>query len=263
MANDRWQNASSYDLFMGRWSRSLAGEFLGWLNIAPQMTWLEIGCGTGSLTTAICELADPSIVIACDVTPDFVNYCRENLHYRQLRVVPVPQVGYPNRAGGFDAVVSSLVLNFIPSTAESLANMRNVCSPGGCVAACVWDYSEGMQFLRVFWDAAVDIDPAAQSLDEGRRFPLCRPDALRAAFEAAGLQEITVAPLTVATTFESFDDFWAPFVNGPGPAPTYVAALGDLARHRLAERLRIVLGAAGPITLHARAWAVKGLRGAA
>jgi hypothetical protein len=37
---------------------------------------------------------------------------------------------------------------------------------------------EGMQMLRYFWDAAVALDPRAASLDEGRRFPSCRPDRL-------------------------------------------------------------------------------------
>ena len=27
--------------------------------------------------------------------------------------------------------------------------------PGGMLAAYVWDYAEGMQFLRVFWEVAV------------------------------------------------------------------------------------------------------------
>jgi SAM-dependent methyltransferase len=263
MAKDRWEDASAYDLYMGRWSRSLANEFVTWLDIRRGAAWLEIGCGTGSLTDAICALADPAAVVACDTAPDYVRYCREHLSYQQLTVVPVPPAGYPSRAGGFDVVASSLVLNFIPSPVAALVQMRASCAPGGRVAACVWDYAEGMEFLRTFWDAAVALDSAAHPLDEGRRFPLCRPDPLRTSFEAAGLESVRIAPISVATTFASFDDFWTPFVNGPGPAPSYVASLSDTARQRLANRLRNTLGPHGLISLRARAWAASGVRSAA
>jgi hypothetical protein len=122
-----------------------------------------------------------------------------------------------------------------------------------------------MEFLRIFWDAAVELDPAARSLHEGSRFPLCRPEALHSAFVEAGLEAVDVAPITISTAFASFDDYWAPFVDGPGPAPTYVSSLSGSDRHRLAERLRAILARAGgpPIHLRARAWAAKGVRGAA
>jgi SAM-dependent methyltransferase len=260
---DRWENASAYDRFMGRWSRPLAREFVSWLRIPGGAHWLEIGCGTGSLTDAICTLGNPAVVVASDTSPDFVAYCRKNLHNPRLSVVTAVPGSLPAITDGFDAVVSSLVLNFLPAPVEALTQMRNACSPRGCVAACVWDYSEGMEFLRIFWDAAVALDPGARALHEGERFPLCKPEALRHAFESAGLQSVIVDSIAVATTFPSFDDFWEPLVNGPGPAPTYVSSLDDGARRKLAARLRDALGSTAPIALEARAWAVRGRRSAA
>jgi hypothetical protein len=72
-----------------------------------------------------------------------------------------------------------------------------------------------MQMMRAFWDAAVALDPSARDLDEGRRFPLCRPQPLRALFDDAGLQRIEVHTIDVPTVFKSFDDYWSPFL-GPG-----------------------------------------------
>ena len=261
MSQDRWENASAYDGYMGRWSRSLAREFVEWLHVHAGGRWLEIGCGTGSLTTAICELGQPASLVACDTAPQFVSYCRERLQYPGLSVIEAIPGCLPVTAGGFDAVVSSLVLNFLPSPVDALAQMRVSCSIGGCVAACVWDYSEGMEFLRIFWDTAAALDPTAQVLHEGQRFPLCKPGPLRSAFEASRLQAVEVAPITVATTFANFDDFWEPFVHGPGPAPTYVSSLNIPARSALADRLRDALGPDAPIHLRARAWAAKGIRG--
>jgi trans-aconitate methyltransferase len=258
--NDRWENAAAYDGFMGRWSRLLARQFVEWLGIRSSAVWLEIGCGTGSMTSAICELADPASVLACDTAPDFVAYCKKHLTHPQLTVAPTTPGCIPSVAGGFDAVVSNFVLNFLPVPASALQQMRETCRPGGCVAATVWDYSEGMDFLRLFWDAAVALDSAAEKLHEGRRFPICRPDALRSAFELAGLLDIRIEPITIVTAFSSFEDFWEPFVSGPGPGPTYVSGLTEAARQQLADRLRDSLGSATPIRLQARAWAAKGVR---
>ena len=262
MPRDRWEGAAKYERFMGRWSRALARAFVAWLQVPAAASWLEIGCGTGSLTGAIGELGQPASVLACDTAPDFVRDCRERLRYPQLTVVPASPGSLPTGAAGHDAVVSSLVLNFLPDPVASLAQMREACSPTGCVAACVWDYSEGMEFLRIFWDAAVALDPEARSLHEGSRFPLCRREALHAAFVDAGLHSVHVDPITIPTAFAGFEDFWAPFVDGPGPAPTYVASLSESARDRLAERLREILAGVDdrPIPLRARAWAAKGLR---
>jgi hypothetical protein len=55
--------------------------------------------------------------------------------------------------------------------------------------------------IRLFWDAAVAVDPPAVDLDEGRRFPICQPDGLAELFAAAGLTEVHGTAVTVATRF--------------------------------------------------------------
>lgn len=263
MPDDRWQDAAAYDRFMGRWSRRLALEFLAWLGVRPDADWLEIGCGTGSLTRAILENARPRSVTACDTAKDFVSYCTDQLSYPNFRVAAASTDDLPAREGGYDVVVSSLVLNFLPEPVQALRRMREACAVGGEVAACVWDYSDGMELLRLFWDAAVALDPRAAPLHEGRRFPICQPDALRRAFAAADLEGVAVDSLAIATVFASFDEYWGSFLDSPGPAPTYVSSLSQEARQRLAGRLRAEIrgGEDGSIRLQARAWAVKGSRG--
>jgi hypothetical protein len=53
--------------------------------------------------------------------------------------------------------------------------------------------------MRRFWEAAAEVDPAARELDEGLRFPLCRPGPLRALFERAGLRAVEVDAVEVPT----------------------------------------------------------------
>ena len=162
-----------------------------------------------------------------------------------------------------DVVVSGLVFNFLPSPAAGLAEMKRVARPGATLGAYVWDYAGRMDLIRQFWDAAVAIDPAARALDEGVRFPLCAPDALRSAFEAAGLARVETTTIDVDTPFASFDDYWTPFLGGQAPAPGYCMSLSEEARAALRERLRASLPqrADGSIRLIARAWAVRGRKG--
>ena len=58
-------------------------------------------------------------------------------------------------------VVSGLVLNFLPDPAAAVRELRRVTRAGGTVAAYVWDYADGMQVIRAFWDAAIELAPSA------------------------------------------------------------------------------------------------------
>ena len=137
--------------------------------------------------------------------------------------------------------------------------MRARAADHAVVAACVWDYAEGMEFLRRFWDAAVALDPGAGQYDEGRRFPICHPSGLQAAFRQAGFARVEVEALEVATRFQNFDDYWNPFVGGPGPAPGYLASLPAEGQQDLADRVAATLprNTDGSITLTAKAWAAR------
>jgi len=50
------------------------------------------------------------------------------------------------------------------------AGRRGAARATGVVAAYVWDYAEGMQLMRRFWDAAIALDPKVAELDESPAF---------------------------------------------------------------------------------------------
>jgi SAM-dependent methyltransferase len=260
-AFDRWEAGARYEPFIGRWSRLVARQFVPWLEAAGGGAWLDVGCGTGALAATVLDLADPVSVTGVDPSPGFVEHSRSLVSGAGFEVGDAQALAFP--AAAFDVVVSALVLNFVADPALAASEMLRVTRPGGRVAAYVWDYGEGMQMLRSFWDAAVALDPGAAALDEGPRFPLCRPGPLRELWEAAGLREVEVRALEVPTRFRDFDDYWQPFLGGQGPAPGYCVALPASAREALRERLRRALPATtkGAIELSARAWAVKGVQG--
>jgi SAM-dependent methyltransferase len=260
MSGDRWVAGDAYEAYMGRWSRPLARAFVEWLRPAPAASWLEVGCGTGALTSALCEFGEPSSVVACDPSEAFVAHAREALPDARVSFVVAGAEALPSRDGGFDNAVSGLVLNFLPEPGEVVASLRRRLRRGGTLAAYVWDYAEGMELLRVFWDEAAVLSPRAAELDEGRRFPLCSGPALGELFRSAGLTRVETGALVIPTRFADFDDYWTPFLRGTGPAPSFVATLDPRSRDRLREGLarRLNAGAGEPIRLRARAWAVRG-----
>jgi len=260
-SNDRWTTGDAYEAYMGRWSRELARAFLQWLCPQPSGHWLEIGCGTGALTAAICQLGRPASVVACDPSEQFIEHARSKLADACTFHVIAAANALPERERGFDAVVSGLVLNFIPHPARAVAVMRQRCRPGGAVAAYVWDYSGGIEFLKHFWEEAVAANPDAAALDESRRFGSWQAPALGSLFGAAGLLQVETDVLEIPTDFADFADFWSPFLGGSGPAPTYVASLASQQRERLRTRLHARLCPAGDsrIRLRARACVVRGV----
>jgi len=255
-----WGQGEVYDRYMGRWSRPVAREFLDWLAAPAGLRWLDVGCGTGALAETILSRAAPEQVTGVDPAAGFVEHARKSVAdpCARFEVGDAQQLPFEDRS--FDAVVSGLALNFVPDPLMALGEMRRVARPGGVVAVYLWDYAGRMEFLRRFWDAAFALREEAVTHDEGRRFPLCHPDALDAAARAAGLADVVIRAIEVATDFTDFDDYWTPFLSGQAPAPGYVATLSPADREALRERLRITLPAApdGSIRLVARAWAVRG-----
>ena len=257
---DVWADGAGYESYVGRWSRRVAREFLRWLAVPPSSTWLDFGCGTGALSQIILAEASPLRVIGCDRSPAYVTFARRQTADARAEFVVAELPDLPRVDEGFDAVVAGLVLNFLPTPTQGVAAMATRARHRGTVAAYVWDYAVGMQLMRIFWDAAVSLNAAARELDEGVRFPLCRPDPLRALFESAGIRDIHVQPIVVPTVMRNFDDYWTPFLSGQGPAPGYVANLSPAERARLRDTIREGLPKSpnGSIPLSARVWAVRG-----
>jgi len=256
---DTWGIGEPYEAYVGRWSRRVAPRFLDWLGAPPGRRWLDVGCGTGALCASIIARCAPASVTGVDPSEGFLACAHANLGERAV-LVGGSATALPLADASVDVVVSGLVLNFIADAAAALAEMRRVMRPGSSmVGAYVWDYGGGMELMRHFWDAAIELDPAAKNLDEGVRFPLCRPEVLIDLFTAARFEQVRTTAIEVPTTFANFDAYWQPFLGGQGPAPAYAMSLDEAARERLRERVRSKLrsGPNGAIPLTARAWAVR------
>ncbi len=255
-----WAIGSAYEPYVGRWSRLVAREFLSWLDVPSESRWLDVGCGTGALISTILAVARPTSATGIDASVGYAAYAREQIRDVRAEFCHGDAQALPFRDGSFDATVSGLMLNFLSQPSRGLAEMARVTRPGGVVALYVWDYAGEMQLMNHFWDAAAALDPVAGELDEGRRFPICRPEALVRLFTEAGMTDVKVRAIDVPTIFRDFDDYWSPFLGGQGSAPSYAMSLSEEHRADLREHIRARLPSSedDSIRLIARAWTARG-----
>jgi ubiquinone/menaquinone biosynthesis C-methylase UbiE len=256
-----WTNAEHYEPYIGRWSRLVAPRFVDWLGVAPESRWLETGCGTGALTSAIVEHARPSRVLATDTSQHYLEHARRLVHdpVVDFRLESAEHVGLAN--GSVDVAVSALLLNVLVDPAVALAESRRVTRAGGTVGAYVWDYSYPLSAMRIFWDTAILLDPVARRLHEGRRFASWSSSELARRFRTTGFTGVEVLDIEIETTFADFGDYWEPMLGGQGPAPTYIASLEPEAVETLrsAVHRQLPFEDDGSVRLRSRAFAVRSL----
>jgi ubiquinone/menaquinone biosynthesis C-methylase UbiE len=258
---DAWSAAQSYEQYMGRWSRRVATRFIDWLAPPQDAAWLEIGCGSGALTTAILGGAAPRSVLSIDSSAAFIAHARSTIADARVRFDVADALKLPAEDASIDVVASALVLNFLPDRPAALAEMQRVLKPGGLLSFYVWDYpGGGIGFITAFWKASAALDPQAAALTEGARFPYCTQDGLAAMCRDAGLRDVAVAPIETEIVFPDFDAFWQPFTLGAGPAPGYYAGLPAPQQAALKARLAADVGTDGSIRFDARAWGARANR---
>jgi ubiquinone/menaquinone biosynthesis C-methylase UbiE len=245
----------AYDAYMGRYADLLAPRLIAFAGVQPGDRVLDVGCGPGSLTEALAEVVGAEQVAAAEPSEPFAAAAAERVPAADVQVGAAESLPWP--VGTFDVALAQLVVNFMSDADVGVAEMRRVVRPGGTVASCTWDYSDGMTMLRTFFDAALSLDP--ETPDEARTMRYIDPDSLRELWLRAGLEAVENDTLVVEVSYRDFADFWEPFTAGVGPAGAYTLSLDSDRRAALREECRRRLGdPEGGFTLSAKAWAVKG-----
>jgi len=252
----RFDDGTSYERYMGKWSQ-LAGEtFLDWLAPNPGLRWLDVGCGNGAFTEMIVERCAPASVQGIDPSEGQLAYARTRPAARGARFRQGDAMAQPFPDATFDAAVMPLVIFFVPDPARGVNEMARVVCAGGTVTAYAWDMEgggfpyEALQAEMRGLGVAVPVPPSPGA---------SRIDVMRDLWTGAGLESVETTEISVQRTFADFDDYWTTVLGGPSVGPQ-LAAMGseDLALLKARMRVRLPADAAGRITYSARANAVKG-----
>ncbi|MDN3918702.1 class I SAM-dependent methyltransferase [Roseateles violae] len=254
----RFDDGAAYERMMGRWSRLVGERFLDWIAVPDGARWLDVGCGNGAFTELIVERCRPAQVLAFDPSPGQLDYARGRL----APDAPVlwgegDAMRLPVADASADAAVMALVLFFVPEPAVGVAEMCRAVRAGGVVAAYHWDILEGGFPL-----AAIGAEMLKQGLPP-RQPPSVQASTLEASaalWRAAGLERVQTCQFSVQRRFDDFDEYWNSAAASNTLRPMFesmdAAGLAQL-QARVRERLR---AGDGPLTVSARANAVRGVK---
>jgi SAM-dependent methyltransferase len=244
-------SGDAYDSFMGRYARELAPVFADFARVHAGQNVLDVGCGSGILTEELAARLGPENVAAVDPSP-LVEAAVARVPGADVRRGAAESLPWAD--GSFDAALAQLVLHFLDDPVAGLAEMGRVTRAGGTVAACSWNFDE-MHLLRTFWQAARTIERTAPV----ERLEMDSLEAFAELGERAGLGDVQGDSLEVSTRYESFDELWASFQLGVGPAGNYISQVDPETREAIREEHRRRVGEpVGEFTLTAQAWALRG-----
>jgi SAM-dependent methyltransferase len=241
-------SADAYGRFMGRFSGPLAEKLVDLVGVEPGRRALDVGCGSGALTGVLVDRLGPGAVAAVDPSASFVDVVRTRHPGMDVRCASAEELPFADSS--FDVVLASLVVHFMADPVRGIGQMKRVATPGGVVAATVWDHAGGHGPLALFWSAVRSLDPTAPDESD---LPGVVEGHLAELFHAAGFADVRSTSLVVQVDHPTFDDWWTPFTLGVGPAGDYVAGLDDGRRAALRERC-LELAPAAPFSTRATAW---------
>jgi SAM-dependent methyltransferase len=250
--------AEAYDRHSGRYGAELAAAFLDFAGVTTGMRTLDVGCGPGALTKAVAQRVGAERIAAVDPSEEYAEACRRRVPGADVRVGSGEDL--PFEDGGFDAVLSQLVVQAFEDAPLAAREMLRVAVAGGTLAACVWDFREGMPLFVSYWAAARAVDPeGARQAGGDTTNPWCTRDGLQRLWQQAGAEEVESGELSASTEYDGLDDaFWS-FEAGVGFSGEYYSSLNEDRQKALREEFHRELGSPdGPFRLTARAWAVRG-----
>src|SRR5262249_3769006 len=134
-----FESGHPYDRFIGRWSQRIAPLFLKWLAVPPGRRWLDVGCGTRALSSAILDTCSPLLGPGIGPSRGSLGIVARRFAGRTV-LRRASGMDIPLKDASVDVVVSGLVLNFLRGGRAALVEMARVAATAGTVAAYVWDY---------------------------------------------------------------------------------------------------------------------------
>lgn len=181
------------------------------LNLPPGAHVIDVCAGSGSSAIAAAEAVGPTgSVLAVDVAERLLDLAEQKASARalaQFRTRAADMTTLAQAGASFDAVICTFGLFFVDDMAAQLRMLRGLLRPGGVLAVTTWGPRSFEPAASVFWDAV------------GRRRPelraafnpwdrIAEPDAFRAVFTQAGIEEVEIEAEERDHPLASPADFW-------------------------------------------------------
>ena len=211
--------ADTYDAVGVDFFRPIAEGLVREVGPSPGQRVLDVGCGRGAALIPLAEAVTASgTAIGIDVSPRMVELCREAVSAAgvaaEVSVADATEPGLP--AESFDAVVSSLVLFFLPDPEAALRSWRTLLVDGGTVGVATF----GAHDER--WRRSVDAvlqqfapPGAVDARTTGAQGPFASHEGMEALMRSAGFRSVRTVSTTVSPRFDD-PEHWRRFSMSVG-----------------------------------------------
>jgi ubiquinone/menaquinone biosynthesis C-methylase UbiE len=212
---EQWQTAADawnrWTPTLEQWLGPATEEMLSIAKVKAGDRVLDVAAGAGGQTlTAAQRVGANGYVLATDISPNILEYAKENATQAGLTNVETRVLDGENlevEAGSFDAVISRVGLIYFPDQQKALAGMRRALKPGGRVAAIVYSTADNNKFFSIpvsIIRRRAQLPPPLPG--QPGPFSLGGAGVLEQAYKDAGFTDIQIkvvpAPLRMKTTAE-------------------------------------------------------------
>ncbi|GGM52325.1 hypothetical protein GCM10011608_41510 [Micromonospora sonchi] len=221
---DTWNAVSGgWEFWRDRYERA-AAPVTAWLlraaGLRPGHRVLDVGCGTGEPAISAGRLvATTGRVLGIDLAPEMVRRARMAAagldHPIDFVESDVESLDLPPHS--MDAVLSRWGLMFAVDRHRMLSDLCRLLTPGGVLAAAVWDAPAANPMTALAFRALGAELPGPPPQRPGP-FSMCDATRTREELVAAGFVEITIESVPVSMRFASVDEYlqYARDVTPPG-----------------------------------------------
>ncbi|MEM7351170.1 MAG: class I SAM-dependent methyltransferase [Acidobacteriota bacterium] len=214
------------------WS-SMFGQFLfEHLHLAPRLTALDVGCGTGFPLLELADRLGPtSTVYGIDAWDHAVARARQKARVRgntNVQVTHGDAADMPYDDSSFDLIVSNLGLNNFDNPTVVMAECRRVCAPAGRLALTTNLVGHMGEFYKIYEQTLVATGNSHR-VDQLHRQEAHRatPEGLHSLFSQAGF-EVTVCHMeTFTLRYSDGSAFLRAYLSRLGFLDGWKGVLGD------------------------------------
>ena len=103
------------------------------LNISPNLSILDIGCGSGNVTFEIHRRYSPKHITGVDISDKLVNIARDEQKKRGIKNIEFVQgnaMDLQFADNSFDAIISNMVFHLLDDHSRAMKEMHRVLKPG-------------------------------------------------------------------------------------------------------------------------------------